>query len=277
MFFLKPKQTTGDELLPPPPPDMDFKDKEKPKFFDEVVKPKEAETFPEEDEFSNLVKGLDEEQKPKAVKTLKKKKAPLLKSKVSKKEKIMVKKQSKEKQKVFKKIKLKAKKIKAAKATKKRVPKADEYSGLEEFKFDTPQELELSKKELGLPEEFGMLETKKKPQELVEAEDEIEYAIDVIKKQEKPSLFKRLFAKKEVKEVSAELMPSAKGDNLAIIQTNIKKAREALAKFDLETARRNYIEIMNIYSNIMPEEQAKVYKDIRELYFERKSAEELKV
>ena len=66
-------------------------------------------------------------------------------------------------------------------------------------------------------------------------------------------------------------------DKVSMIQNDIKKAREALMGFDLETAKMNYIEIIKLYNNIKPEEQAKVYRDIKELYFERKSAEELKV
>ena len=66
-------------------------------------------------------------------------------------------------------------------------------------------------------------------------------------------------------------------DNISKIQNNISKARDALMKFDLETAKKNYIDAMELYNILKPEEQAKVYHDFRELYFERKSAEELKV
>ena len=66
-------------------------------------------------------------------------------------------------------------------------------------------------------------------------------------------------------------------DNLSKIQNKINEARQALMKFDLKTAKRNYIEAMRLYNNISPEDKAKVYHDIKELYFERKSAEELKV
>ena len=46
--------------------------------------------------------------------------------------------------------------------------------------------------------------------------------------------------------------------------------------FDLKIARKKYMEAMEIYNKIKPEEQAKVYSDIKELYFERKSAEQLR-
>ena len=67
MLFSKLKHK-DEELLPPPPPfpNLEFEEqtKEKPKFFDEVIKPKKAETFPEEKEFTDLVKKV-EELKPK--------------------------------------------------------------------------------------------------------------------------------------------------------------------------------------------------------------------
>jgi len=60
------------------------------------------------------------------------------------------------------------------------------------------------------------------------------------------------------------------------IQKRIDDARSALMDFNLQKAREMYIEIMNIYNHLKPEEQAKVYGEIRDLYFERKSAEQLK-
>src|SRR3989344_3637527 len=63
---------------------------------------------------------------------------------------------------------------------------------------------------------------------------------------------------------------------LESIQKRINDARNALMDFNLQRARESYIEIMNIYNHLKPEEQAKVYNEIRDLYFERKSAEQLK-
>jgi len=61
------------------------------------------------------------------------------------------------------------------------------------------------------------------------------------------------------------------------IQSKINDARQALMRFDLETAKRSYIEVLRLYNNMTSEEKVKVYHDIKELYSERKSAEELKV
>ena len=66
-------------------------------------------------------------------------------------------------------------------------------------------------------------------------------------------------------------------DSISVIQNHVNGARHALMKFDLGTAKKNYIDAMRVYNSLNPEEQAKVYNEIRDLYFERKSAEELKV
>ena len=78
-----------------------------------------------------------------------------------------------------------------------------------------------------------------------------------------------------MKETFVHALPEL--DQTSMIQTKINEAKQALMKFDLEAAKRNYIEIMKIYNDIKPEEQSKVYQDLRDLYFERKNAEELKV
>ena len=43
--------------------------------------------------------------------------------------------------------------------------------------------------------------------------------------------------------------------------------------FHVDDAKRIYIEIMGLYSNISQKDRYKVYQDIRDLYYERKSAE----
>ena len=120
---------------------------------------------------------------------------------------------------------------------------------------------------------------KQKPKEILEAQEEIKSAIDKIKSQDKPSIFKRLFAKKEKMAAPLEQpvqdLPNA--NDISKIQGGINKARQALMKFDLEAAKGEYIEVMKLYNGLKPEEQSRVYQDIKELYFERKSAEELKV
>ena len=336
MLFFKQKQKTED-LLPPPPPSSDLEleqeIEEKPKFFDEVIKPKKSEPIPEEKEFSDLVKQV-EGLKPKktlrkSVKVIPKKKTSIKiqktqsritpqlkkvnvqqlkegieKQKSSAKEvkqlkKVEIKKlkeKTKPKKiaqiKSIKKEKLKLKKIKAIKrVTKKQQvepPELGEDFGLKDIDFGLPKELEEPKEEIKLPEtledfdidELGKeLEQKAKPNEILEAKEEIQSAIDKIKKKEKPSFFSKLFERKE-KEKQEESYPTfsiPNGDGLSIIQNSIKKVRDALMKFDLETAKRNYIEIMRLYNNLSPQDKAKVYNDINELYYERKNAEELKI
>ncbi|MBI2652936.1 hypothetical protein HYX00_05720 [Candidatus Woesearchaeota archaeon] len=305
MLFFKSKHKY-DEILPPPPPfpTMEFEEefKEKPKFFDEVIKPKRAETFPEEEEFSELVKGLEGTKPKKSIS--KKEKIIPKKVEIAKHRKIL-KKELKQLKKVIPVKQIKEKKLPTRlKAIEKGVkkPKTVELPKLDELEedftsesadFELPKELEeLPKKEIELPEtledldiedigkDLGLEQETKKPKEILEAEEEIKSAIEKIKEQEKPSLFKRLFKKKESQEKPSkeQLSPEFPDlDEISAIQNKIDETRQALMKLDLETAKRNYIEIMRMYNNIKPEEQAKVYHDIRDIYFERKSAEELKV
>ena len=268
MLFFKPKRNY-DEILPPPPPSQDRGFEKKPTLFDEVIKPKKAETFPEEDEFSGLLEGLDGEKPKKSGK-----KITLKKSITQKKQKIQ-----KIKPALFKKIKT-SKKIK-----KQEVTGLDKDFDLKGIDFELPKELEPSEKEIELPEtldEFDVsdlgreLQQKaEKPKEILEAEEEIKSAIEKIKEHEKPSFFRKLFAKKE-EEVHEEQTALGISD-ISAIQNKINEARQALMEFDLEKAKKSYIEAMNLYNRVNPEEQAKVYHDIKELYSERKSAEGLKV
>lgn len=192
------------------------------------------------------------------------------------------------------------------------LPEPEENLGLEDIDFELPKELENGEKDIELPdtlegfgiegaekdidlpdtlEELGIEDvgkgisaengfenikgqTAEKPKEILEAEEEIQSAIEKIKLKEKPSFLNRLFQKKEK---PAEIYSAPAADNFSQIQNSISRARDALSRFDLKAAKRNYIEIMRLYGRIKPEEQAKVYGEIRELYFERKSAEELKV
>lgn len=332
MLFFKQKRKI-DELLPPPPPSSDLEleqeIKEKPKFFDEIIKQKKSEPIPEEEEFGELVKEV-EGLKPK--KTLRKsvKAAPKkihkakkqimpVKTKPTRLKKVRVQelKEEARKQKIpvkapkqLKKVeikklkerakpkklmqsrpvkKLKLRKIKTIKKAEQKKPQVmPEEFGLKDIEFGLPKELEEPKEEIKLPEtleDFGIdelgkeLEQKAKPKEILEAQEEIQGAIDKIKKKERPSFFGRLFERKE-KEKQEESYPAfsiPNGDGLSIIQSSIKKARDALMRFDLEAAKRNYIEIMRLYNNLSPQDKAKVYNDINEIYYERKSAEELKI
>lgn len=271
MLFFKPKPRI-DEILPPPPPFpiMEFEEeKQKPKLFDELILPKKAKAeTQEEKEFGDLFQEFEEE-KPKAA--VKKEKTKLKKLKIFKKE---------------------AKALKGRKKSK----SAEDFE--EDIDFELPSGLEEPfEKETELPEtledfeldDFGKQinfeeeirqEPKTKPKEILEAEEEIKSAIENIKSSEKTSFFKKFFRKKEKAEENHEepMIPKISGiDDVSKIRESINRARDALMKFDLETAKKSYIEAMRIYNSTNPEEKAKVYNDIRDLYFERKSAEELKV
>ncbi|MBI3026533.1 hypothetical protein HYY70_00315 [Candidatus Woesearchaeota archaeon] len=272
--FFKAKYSEQ-EFLPPPPPSPDFEfEKEKPKFFDEVIRPKKAEAFPEEEELGGLLQDMGSEtkktkiskknaqKKTKQVKPIKA--APL--EKKAKPEKAIVK--SKQKPQL---------QLKPEKRKKETKAKHDEFGQFE--------------KELGLGEDFPELgiddvalkelnsikdypeSQPKRPKELFEAEEEIRNAIQKIKDKDKPSFLSRLFGKEKKERLIQE---EWKSGSMPLIQDNINKSREALMKFDLETAKKSYIEAMKVYNSMSPEDQAKVYREIRELYFERRSAEELR-
>lgn len=161
----------------------------------------------------------------------------------------------------------------------------DKELGLEDFDFEMPKKAKGRKKYIELPEtlelEEPFAEQKQKPKELEEAKEEIKSAIEKIKEHEKPSFFKKLFSMKHKVEEHVEhpiqLQRLPEADSISVIQNYINGARQALMKFDLQTAKKGYIEAMKVYNSLNPEEQAKVYNEIRDLYFERKSAEELKV
>mgnify|MGYP001593397168 CR=1 FL=1 len=90
---------------------------------------------------------------------------------------------------------------------------------------------------------------------------------------------KKAQAQPEEKQPSFEDKPKigAKDSGpLSAVQSNIETARSALMKFDLETAKRVYTEAMRAYSILSAEDKSKVYNDLKELYFERKSAERVK-
>ncbi len=300
LFKSKPK-----EILPPPPPSSEPAEPEheeepteeftvKPKFFDEVLEPDElkTETFPEEEGFKGLVEELEEPKLKKPAKkgktsAIPKKPAKAIKLKQKPAKIIQAKQQVKAKKPQFKKAKEKKPKPKALKEPKPKIKEAGEFEVPE---FELPKELEPSGKDIEMPEnldEFGIdlgreTEQESKPKEVIEAQEEIKSAIDSIKKREKPSFLKRLFARKEKAGEKArqkeEKQPAIReDDSISGIQDNISKARDALAKFDLQAAKKNYVEAMRIYNSLNPEEQAKYYPGIKELYYERKSAEELKV
>ena len=64
-----------------------------------------------------------------------------------------------------------------------------------------------------------------------------------------------------------------KEDSVELIEEKIHKARLALMDFKFDEAKRVYIEIMKMYNELASKKKSKVYQDIKDLYYERKSAE----
>ena len=123
-------------------------------------------------------------------------------------------------------------------------------------------------------------------------EEEIQKAIESLKQPERKSLLGRIFAKKEkmtkaqpqmteewgAPESTAEMphvMPRTydKIDHVEIAEAKMHQARMALMEFNFEEAKRIYVEIMGLCTRMEPKEKQEVYEDIRDLYYERKSAE----
>ncbi len=263
------------EILPPPPPvpggelETELKLEEKPSFFQRFLRKEEEpeetkqEVSEESKAFNDLLAELDNEFESKEIGK-------------SFEVKPIEKKLSKKELKELKKTELKEKKQLKIKGKK---PKAEEFEDFADLDFALPEELE--QKESELPD---FIDTEQKelnqPIEILEAQDEIKSAIEKIKSKEiKPSLFQKLFVKKVQEQKKDEmLMPEfPETDDFSRIKNRISRARQALMNFDLEAAKKNYIESLRLYNNLKPEKQAKIYEDLRELYFERKSAEELRV
>lgn len=261
MLFFKPKQK-ADEILPPPPPFPGIENEEPIAQLAELKL--ETPEDKADDFFAELSNTLKKEIPSKKEKlTQKKAKKAVIKPKEKKLKKGEVKKL---------KTKTQEKKVKA-KIEKKIEPKVP--SEFEDFGLN----LDLNLETLEKPSEKEIeLNTKK---ELLEAEEEIKSAIEKVKKIEKPTLFNRLFAKKKIEakpEIIAPKMPKlAETDKISKIQNKISSTRQAIMNLDLKVAKKEYIEIMGIYNSLKPEDKAKIYQEIRDLYSERKSAEELKV
>lgn len=117
-----------------------------------------------------------------------------------------------------------------------------------------------------------------KPVEIAKDEEEIERAIKVTKGVKKrPSIVKGWFKKKEPEEKVGipEVMPRTydKIDYVEEIEEKMHKARLALMDFKFEEVKSVYVEIMRMYNQLEPKKRSKVYQDIKDLYYERKSAE----
>ena len=122
-----------------------------------------------------------------------------------------------------------------------------------------------------------------------EAEDEIKKAIDGMKEKNKASIIGRLFKRKEEQPKESkiyditdsgkiempEVMPRTfdKIDHVQEIEERIHKARMCLMDFKFDDAKRVYMEIMRLYNSLSQKDRYKVYQDIGDLYYERKSAE----
>ena len=111
-------------------------------------------------------------------------------------------------------------------------------------------------KELKIPEpeelEKETLKAIEKPREVVRAEEEIQKAIDDIKKKSKrPSIIKKFFERKEEEKLETpEVMPSFEEntDEVELIEEKIHKARMALMDFKFDMAKKAYIDIIRIYN-----------------------------
>ncbi|MBI4452212.1 hypothetical protein HY637_02175 [Candidatus Woesearchaeota archaeon] len=236
-LFFKPKANT-DELLPPPPP---FPSME---FEEQAVS---------ENRFQELFEDAEKDA------DIKKDSAREAKTKVPKK---LLEEEPKKINAIGK--------AKKQQKKEKEVEPEDEFFNLgEEFGLDVEEEPKSKEfDELGISnadfeEEIGA--------EKDEAGQEIKNAIDDAKRPDKKSFLGGLFRKKEAK-IAPELL-----DNFDAIKSRMAHARQALMNLDLKGAKWDYIEIMRIYNKLKPEEQAKVYHEIQDFYYERKNAEELKI
>jgi len=146
---------------------------------------------------------------------------------------------------------------------------------------------DIKETKLEIPE-FEKIE---KPMDMEKAEDEIQKAIQGMKMKKRPSIISGLFKKKEKAEdawkseisgtnfvgkiETPEVMPRTydKIDYVELIEEKIHKARLFLMDFRFDEAKEVYIEIMRMYTELEPKKKSKVYQDIKELYYERKSAE----
>ena len=271
---LKPK---SDEFLPPPPPFPSMELEKEISKKKAGLKPKK-ESAPE-GEFEDLfkeVKSLGKKEsasKPAKKERLAREKAQvkrtIIKAGRFSKRKNLLRKAA------IKKDKIAVKPIKKAK-TKKSGGMPEMETKLEAHDFEFPQKIKeeahgMEELDKEFPQDLEF--TQPKPREIQEAEDEIKSAIENIRENEKPSFLKRLFAGKEN---GREIPQVYEKDDTSAIQGRISKARESLMKFDLDAAKMNYVEAMRIYKRMNPQEQAKVYQEINDLYYERKSAEQLK-
>lgn len=163
--------------------------------------------------------------------------------------------------------------------------------GIPKAKGKIPKALERAKPLKGISQaKLPKIEFEEKDfDDIKEAEDEIKKAIDGMKEKSRAPNINMLFKRKEkdkkkslISEVSdagkietPEVMPRTfdRIDNVQEIEERIHKARMCLMDFKFDDAKRIYMEIMRLYSGISQKDRYKVYQDINDLYYERKSAE----
>jgi len=108
--------------------------------------------------------------------------------------------------------------------------------------------------------------TDSESQHLEDSRQEIRDAISKIKEKEKPSFLKSLLSR---------MQDAPKNRNVNLINEKITAAKERLFRNDYEGAKRIYLDIMRFYNKCNKTEQAKIYSSIKELYEERKKAEQV--
>jgi len=274
--LFKPKSKYVDILPPPPPfPSLDMEDSEEaPENIQKTLPKTDSHKITE---FHELLDDLD--------------KSYLKDKKISARQKKLSKRQEQKKE---------AKSLK--KSEERHIGGIDDVEKLWLQDFDDFQDLGIENlglkkdNEIEFPDTLDELDldyakpatetkTSQKPKELEDAEKEIQSAIESIKKHEKQSFFSRLFSTSftskdyGMQNIKIETKQGFidERDDISQINKKIEEAREALMNFNLEAAKRKYMEAMQIYNHIKPEEQARVYKNIKDIYYERKNAEELKV
>src|SRR3989338_1990432 len=249
MSLFKPKAKPEDLLPPPPAPDLDLEARRpKPVLFDAVLDFKLGnDSAPEIKEFQSLIKDIEGGQKAKPGKKM----------------------FSNKKQ---------YKKSKKAKLQNNDAPKHPASRGLGNSFNDGPFEQE--DHVLNVKQQSAAI-SRWNSQELLDSREEIIAAIDKIKAGEKPSLLRRLFGlsrrNEPVKPYQKEniIFGLPEIDKAAAIRNGISMARNSLMSLDLDAAKKHYLEVIKAYKSIAKKDRAKFYDEVKDLYFERKSAERL--
>ena len=327
MFFKKSRQEA--DILPPPPPfpRLEVEKLEKPPKKIKKIKPKTKEKVklkPKKErkqkikidtglqfekeilevpklpgkkpkkgffEVLSLAKTLEKKEAKQRAKEEKKKRKKLEREKIIKEKRqreIKRRRLKEEKERIKKQKKEEKIKEEILKQEKKLMPKIKEQPKVKPAKKKFFEKMIKTKEKPILELEPIKIE---KPHEIFQAEQEIEKAIEELKKPKKPlfKLFKHKkeklpkheiklpkIPKKEVQELPKPEIEKPTDDVIAI-KHKIHDTRNALMDFNLAKAKMIYIKIMRLYNNLSPEKQAKVYGQIRDLYEERKNAESLEL